>query len=440
MKATRALFGLMAAGALVMSACGSDDKADSTTPGNTGGTTVETTPSSETTPTGDTTPSGDTTPETTPAPGEAFDPSLPPVVVGFHNLEGGSYSIPESRIGFEKGVEYVNSQLGGINGHELKVEYCNLDVTPESAIDCANQFVEKGVAAAVQGYDLAVDAAMPVLTEAGILEMASAPLGAAINNNVGDAIVFGPSSQGGAGITAVVLAKNTGAKKLAYLLADVPAMRPVFDIAKAAADKLGIELEAYYYAQPTDWTTFAATVVSAGPDSVAMFGVDADYLAAVPAFRQAGFTGQFNASTLGAVDQLPADMRKDVVVAFPYYNVDMVSGVPDEAKADIDVFEAALKGNDALGRPGPARIGFFMAVQAADALRQVDDPTSAAAVFEQAPKAKGHAFFTDQDYDCSTPSWPDTTSCLGLTIYASINEDGKLDVIPGQPFDLSIVA
>ena len=73
-----------------------------------------------------------------------------------------SISLPEIRQAFESGVNYVNEELGGINGRPMKAETCNLDITPESSVNCANQFVEKNVVVAVQGVDVAADAALPI--------------------------------------------------------------------------------------------------------------------------------------------------------------------------------------------------------------------------------------------------------------------------------------
>ena len=446
MKATRALFGLIATGALVLGACGSDEESTTTTTDSesdaaVNSTAVDSVPA-EPTLVGESTPAseGSVLSETSTPTGdaEAFDPSLPPVLIGFHNLEGGAYSIPEARSGFEAGVQYVNTELGGINGHELQVNYCNVDVTPESAINCANQFVEEDVVAAVQGFDLAVDAALPILSEAGILEIAPSPLGAAINDNVGDAIVLGSSTQGGQAITGLLLAADSGAKKLAFLLADVPSMHSVFESVETTAESMGLEVEAYYYAQPTDWTTYAATVLSGGADAISMFGVDADYLAAIPAFRTAGYTALFNANTFAQVEALDPSLRENVVVATSYYNSDMLNDIPAAAQADIDIYERFAASIDS-DRPTPPRTGFYIAVMAADILRQVDDPTSAEAVNKQAPMAHGRTFFTDTGYDCATPSWPDTTSCVGVTIYSKLTEDGKFEVLPGQPVDMSAV-
>src|SRR5204863_8122138 len=125
---------------------------------------------------------------TTAAPQKA-DPSKPPVVVGFHNLEGGVISLPEIRQAFLSGVNYVNDELGGINGRPMKAETCNLDITPESSVNCANQFVEKNVVAAVQGVDVAADAALPVWKQAGLVDIAFAGFTPGLNASPGDAFV-----------------------------------------------------------------------------------------------------------------------------------------------------------------------------------------------------------------------------------------------------------
>src|SRR2546423_1916498 len=52
------------------------------------------------------------------------DASKPAVLVGYHNLEGGAISLPEIRQGFESGLNYVNEELGGINGRPLTADYC----------------------------------------------------------------------------------------------------------------------------------------------------------------------------------------------------------------------------------------------------------------------------------------------------------------------------
>ena len=123
---------LLAVSALVLTACGDDDD-DAGSAATTAAATGDTTSGDATTPGDDTTAAAESTPAgsapTTETPTSA-DPNEPPVTVGFHNLEGGSISLPEIREGFLSGVNYVNEELGGINGRPLEAVTCNLDVTP----------------------------------------------------------------------------------------------------------------------------------------------------------------------------------------------------------------------------------------------------------------------------------------------------------------------
>jgi ABC-type branched-subunit amino acid transport system substrate-binding protein len=91
-----------------------------------------------------------------------------PIRIGFVNSEGGAFSVPELRVGNEVAETYINDQLGGVNGRPLQVSRCTTDGSPEASIDCANQLVEDGVVAVVEGTDLGGDAMLPILADAGI--------------------------------------------------------------------------------------------------------------------------------------------------------------------------------------------------------------------------------------------------------------------------------
>ncbi|MDP9116955.1 MAG: ABC transporter substrate-binding protein, partial [Actinomycetota bacterium] len=78
--------------------------------------------------------------------GTKADSSKSPVLVGFQNLEGGTvFSLPAYRQGFEAGIDYVNTELGGVNGHPIKAVECKSAGTPDSAVACGNQFVQSKV-------------------------------------------------------------------------------------------------------------------------------------------------------------------------------------------------------------------------------------------------------------------------------------------------------
>jgi len=89
------------------------------------------------------------------------------IKIGLSNDEAGSFSLPEFRIGAEVGAKYVNDH-GGINGAKIELTECTSDASPEGAVNCANQFVEKKVDIASYGIEVAIDAGLPVYDGANI--------------------------------------------------------------------------------------------------------------------------------------------------------------------------------------------------------------------------------------------------------------------------------
>ena len=66
------------------------------------------------------------------------NPNLSPIVIGYVNEEGGVPAFPEATQGFNAAVQYVNDELGGIQGHPIKVEKCFV-VANEDGQKCGTQ-------------------------------------------------------------------------------------------------------------------------------------------------------------------------------------------------------------------------------------------------------------------------------------------------------------
>ncbi len=456
---SRSVLGLCAAGAILFAACGSSKKsgtsvAPTTAAGaaTTVASAVATTAAAATTVAsggaGAATTAAGTTPgsgtggtATTAAPAKA-DPSKSAIKVGFHNLEGGAISLPEIREGFESGVNYVNEELGGINGHAMKGDECKLDVTPESSVNCANTFVQNNDVVAIQGVDVAADAALPILKAAGIAEIGFFAFSPAMNRAKGDAfftLFSNEDNYAGDLFTQHAL----GAKSEAVVMADLPTSHSLdTDVIQPTAKKIGMTATAFYYPTQADWTTFAATVLASSPDAVSFPAAeDSVCLAAVPALRSAGFTGYIHASSCSEIiDKLDAKTLDKVINHNEYYYPTFTK-IPAKPKADLDIFMKYIK------RDHPdfksyvyTQLGFSMAVQAADMLRQVPGDTyTAAAVKAALPNTKGTSeFFRDagDGYNCTSGGWPGTTACAGSEFFTKVTADKKKELLPNQPPDL----
>ena len=172
MKRSKGALVSLAVAALLLAACGSDDNSSD---GTTAATGAATTAGSAATAARRRRPAATTSggtgggTATTGAPQKADD-SKSPVLVGFHNLEGGADLAAGDPRGLR--VRHQLRQRGARRDQRPpdEADSCKLDLTPESSVNCANQFVEKNVVMAVQGVDVAADAALPVLKQAGIVE------------------------------------------------------------------------------------------------------------------------------------------------------------------------------------------------------------------------------------------------------------------------------
>lgn len=405
------------------------------------GTTPANSSSDETTSPAGTTPASSDSPTSAPT---AADKSKAPVEVGFQTALNGAVALPDVKKGFDAGVAYVNAEQGGINGSPLKAVTCGTDGTPDAAVNCGNTFVQDKVVLATLGFDFAADAVLPVLKGAGIGLFGYQAVTPGADSAVGQAY-FGSPSLEESFSAAVVVQHDLGSKSLAVLAPDVPSMHDGYTKQiQPAADKLGVSVKSYFYPTTTDWASFASTVVSTNPGGIVVYAADSDSLAAIPALRNAGFTGVIDASTSTTiVDKLPADTLKNVLFVTPFLsNIYEQSALSDKVKGDIAVFEKYTKPTSST-IISYAQFGFYTAVQAADMLRQVSTKVggklTAQNVLSNLANTTGPEFFRDSTYDCSKPSWPGTTSCSSGFNYAEVTGGKKLEPLKNSPIDVSSV-
>jgi len=433
------LSAVIAAGALIaVAACGGDNsssKSSDTTTASSAATTAGAAEGGSTT-----TAAGGGGAATTLAPQKADD-SKPPVLVGFHNLEGGgTLSLPEFRQAFLSGVNYVNEELGGINGRPVKAITCNTDVTPESSVNCANQFVEKNVVVAVQGVDVAADAALPIWNQAGLVDIAFAGFSPGLNAGRGKAFVTLFDSRD---ILAqdLIVQQKLGAHNVAVVQTDVASAKAYYDtVFKPVAEKLGLKIAPFYFSNTSDWTSLAATILSTNPDGILFpAAVDEACLASIPAIRSAGYTGILHESSCSEyVDKLSPDLVDGIINHNEFYYPTFTS-IPAKPQHDLDVFQRYMK-RDVPGLKSIVygELGFHIAVQAADMLRQVQGDITPQSVAKAMPTTKGPMFFRETGYDCSKNYWPpDSAACAAEVIYTKANKDRKKDPLPYNPIDSS---
>ncbi len=99
--------------------------------------------------------------------------SLAPVDIGWLNQQGGASSIgPLATVGAQTAVKYINAQLGGVDGHPLKLVTCFIANTDAEGTTCGQQFAADknidviatgGVAIGIQPFFTAIGTTTPVI-------------------------------------------------------------------------------------------------------------------------------------------------------------------------------------------------------------------------------------------------------------------------------------
>ncbi len=106
----------------------------------------------------------------------AADPDAEPIVIGMINQEDTPLgSFPEVRRAVEGGVDFVNAELGGVDGHPLELHTCITSFDPEQSAACAQEMVAQDVVALVGGLDVTSNGSVPVLEDNGIPQLGGIP-------------------------------------------------------------------------------------------------------------------------------------------------------------------------------------------------------------------------------------------------------------------------
>jgi branched-chain amino acid transport system substrate-binding protein len=80
--------------------------------------------------------------------------NLAPVTIGYINGQGGppNFNFPQATSVIRAGVKMVNAELGGINGHPLRLSECFWAQAEEEGVRCGQQMVNDRVKAIIFGF------------------------------------------------------------------------------------------------------------------------------------------------------------------------------------------------------------------------------------------------------------------------------------------------
>ncbi|GAB06863.1 branched-chain amino acid transport system substrate-binding protein [Gordonia amarae] len=165
-----------------------------------------------------------------------------PIKIGFIASEGGAVQLPMLRTSGEAAARYLNENGGGIGGHKVELVVCKQSEEPASATKCANELVEKKVAAVVAPLSSQGAVMLPIITGAKIPYIAQAPVSRAEFATPGAYMLSGGTIAVLAGQAKT--AAQSGIKKFTVLIGDSgDAATSVKAMATPIFQQAGVELK-----------------------------------------------------------------------------------------------------------------------------------------------------------------------------------------------------
>jgi branched-chain amino acid transport system substrate-binding protein len=377
---------------------------------------------------------------TTDAPGSApSGPSGEAIRVGFVNLEGGAVSLPEIRAGAEVALEHVNTDLGGIDGRPLELVPCNLDLSPEKSIDCANQLVAADVAVVVLGIDTAIEASLPIYEAAGIPVVGNTPFTPGALQS--ESAFFLGASFYAAAAAPLRYEAEAGRSSVTYLLPESPVNRELAEgTLEPFADELDIDYRTVFYdpAAP-DWNVIAATAMADGPEVIGSPGaIEHECTGFVGALRSAGFTGDVIAGQCSAfVGELGTTAAGSLVTTYRWLAGD-AGAAPDDVQDEIQTYvDEMTEAGEEDRIDGYAAAWFAIVMDVAAVLGSIDGDIGTASVTDALRHVVDQPSFMGGPISCDRSINPDESVCsAGMLVY-EVTEAGELRAASDDFVDVS---
>ncbi|MGH1561652.1 ABC transporter substrate-binding protein [Mumia sp. DW29H23] len=359
----------------------------------------------------------------------ASDLDGPPIKVGFLNPSGGAVPQPGADTGAAAAVDYINGELGGINGSPIEVVTCDTDTTPEKATACANTFVEEGVVAVMDGFNLSSSATLPALTAAKIPLVGMIAFDSVTGSAAENRVMFG-APQASFLVGAMQAFKQTGKNSVTLALVDTPSSHQTIDVLlPALAGALEMEAKGVYFS-PTNpnFTALAATIAKDDPDVGGLVASpnEGACTALVQGLRQLKYDGTiFTAACTDYIEASPAEAAGGALYSSVWLPAAM-DNAPDEVKADLEAAEKAISAVEG-GTGGFYAYGeFAQFVTFAKALEGVDGEITGEVVLSTLKGLKDFPSFLGPKISCDSPTSP---NCTTEMLLFEVQEDGSIKAV-----------
>lgn len=282
-----------------------------------------------------------------------------PVRLGMVNQEntpGGSY--PELSLGVRAAIDFVNDQLGGLDGRPIELEVCNTQFSAEGSTACGQRFVESGLPVVMGGIDV-FGTAIDVLGENGIAYAGGIPVSSQ-SVEAENSYQWSGGSWGASVAFAEWAATELDAGSVAIVYGEFGSIEEAAEYGRTVLERNGVEVQMVPYPiLATDIGSPLQAAATNDPDAIAVLAADAGCSSAFEALAnldldaQPFFTGACAAPTI--VDSVDATVTDGAI-----FNVEgPIANDPADPDPDLQLYNAVIdRYGDGVDAVGAATVTF----------------------------------------------------------------------------------
>lgn len=357
----------------------------------------------------------------------AADPSLEPIRIGMINQEDNPVgSFPELRFAADAAINWINAELGGVDGRPLELVPCATVFSIESSQACAENLISEGVVALVGGIDVLVEAALPALEANGIPLVGGIPAGLAEQRSPNSFSFSGGTAGGMAAF--MYHAAEQGYEKAFIAYGEFESFQVAAeDYGARVGESLGLEVRLNAFPLfGADYTRVLNDAKTFGADAVVINAADSACVPVMEGFRDLGFEGTLYLFGACAAEEIiaAADGANHGVV----FNGE---GPPaDTTTVDGEIFDLVTNEYNAGNAQAAGTVAFRGMMNLYAVLLELggDDITSAG-IIEVLENAVDRPSFWGHPYTCDGEQVPGLPSlCAPQQALFTINGDSQDDL------------
>jgi branched-chain amino acid transport system substrate-binding protein len=344
-------------------------------------------------------------------PDEPVEAEGEPIRIGMINQEDTPLgSFPELRLAVEAGVDWINTELGGVDGRPLELVACITTFSVERSQQCAQQMVQEDVVAVLGGIDISSNGSIPVLEQNQLPYVGGIPINLDEERSP-ISFQFSGGMPGAFAAFSYWAATELEADSISIAYADYgPIAQAAQDYGVVVAEQLGVEevREVPFALTVTDQLPVLQQAGQGDPDAIVVGTADTGCLPVMQAAADLGIDAQLFLVGACAAPEITDEAGADAEgVIFNIEGlIDSVPGSPDEVDGQLYNL-AILKYGDGLDPASAGTVSFRGLMNLWSVLRELGaDDVSPATVIAALRDSEGVPSYNGHPYTCSTEQVP----------------------------------